>query len=241
MTDTQERHDCGTHVTRDAAQWSVPWWALVSATAAPVLFIGGWSLAAALQPHGFNPVTQTISALAAYGATDRWLMTAALYAVGVCHLVTSLGLRVAATPGRWALGCGGAASIVIASFPESAGGVVSIKHITAVVIGALAMALWPVLSRRRQPGAPGPLHPLPAIGAALLILALNFWFLAEAHDNGAVGLAERVDGIAQSLLPLLVAVAATCQFRRMHRRARQNLGPAPRPAPGSARGEGRRI
>lgn len=51
---------------------AVPWPGVVSSAASPVLLIGGWTLAAALQPPSFNPVTDTVSALAAIGATDRW-------------------------------------------------------------------------------------------------------------------------------------------------------------------------
>jgi hypothetical protein len=47
----------------------VPWWGVVSAAAAPVLLVGGWTLAAGLQPGSFDPVADTISALAAVGAT----------------------------------------------------------------------------------------------------------------------------------------------------------------------------
>jgi len=52
----------------------VPWWGVISSAAAPVLLIGGWTVAAGLQPR-FDPVADTISALAAIGATDRWVMT----------------------------------------------------------------------------------------------------------------------------------------------------------------------
>ena len=60
----------------------VPWWGVVSSAAAPVLMIGGWTVAAALQPGSFDQVTGTISALAGYGATDRWVMTLGLAGVG---------------------------------------------------------------------------------------------------------------------------------------------------------------
>jgi hypothetical protein len=42
----------------------IPWWALLSSGAAPVLLIGGWSAATVLQPTNYDPVTETISALA---------------------------------------------------------------------------------------------------------------------------------------------------------------------------------
>ena len=76
----------------------VPWWGVVSAVAAPVLLVGGLTVAAGLQPR-FNPVADTVSALAARGATDRWVMPLTFLLVGVCYLVTALALRPAGPPG----------------------------------------------------------------------------------------------------------------------------------------------
>jgi hypothetical protein len=50
---------------------NVPWWGLVSSAAAPALQVGGWTGAARLQPQPVDPVTDTVSALAAVGAADR--------------------------------------------------------------------------------------------------------------------------------------------------------------------------
>jgi hypothetical protein len=72
----------------------VPWWGLVSSAAAPVLMVAGWTVAASLQPQ-YDPVAETVSALAAPGATDRWLMTLTFLAVGACYIVTALALRPA--------------------------------------------------------------------------------------------------------------------------------------------------
>jgi hypothetical protein len=47
----------------------VPWWGVAFSAAAPVLMVGGWTVAADLQPR-FDPVATTVSALAAPGATD---------------------------------------------------------------------------------------------------------------------------------------------------------------------------
>jgi hypothetical protein len=63
---------------------------MLSAVVAPVLLIGGWTVAAGLQPGSFNPVAGTISALAARDAADRWVMTLALGAVGACYVLTGL-------------------------------------------------------------------------------------------------------------------------------------------------------
>ena len=99
----------------------VPWWGVISSAAAPVLLIGGWTVAAGLQPRSFNPVADTISALAALNATDRWVMTFALLAVGACYVATALALRMAASPGRLILTAGGAATVLVAANPEPAG------------------------------------------------------------------------------------------------------------------------
>ena len=99
----------------------MPWWGVVSSVASPVLLIGGWTVAAMLQPPSYNPVTQTVSALAARGATDRWEMTLVLLTVGVCDVVTGVALRPAAPAGRLILVVAGLAGILVAANPEHAG------------------------------------------------------------------------------------------------------------------------
>ena len=99
----------------------VPWWGVVSSAAAPVLLIGGWTVAAALQRAGFDLVTGTVSALAALDADDRWVMTAALAGLGCCHVTTAAALRPAALPGRLLLAAGGVGTVLVAAFPQPAG------------------------------------------------------------------------------------------------------------------------
>src|SRR5947209_5157235 len=121
---------------------SVPWWAVLSSALAPVLLIGGWTLAAARQGPGFSSVRDTISALAGRAATDRWLMTVALVGVGVCHLATAAGLRPAAPAGRVILAIGGVATLVVAAFPVPAAGI-SRPHTAAAWLAFTALAVWP--------------------------------------------------------------------------------------------------
>jgi len=40
-----------------------------------MLLVCGWTIATRLQPPSFDPVADTVSELAAVGATDRWVMT----------------------------------------------------------------------------------------------------------------------------------------------------------------------
>ncbi|HEY6425340.1 MAG TPA: DUF998 domain-containing protein [Pseudonocardiaceae bacterium] len=173
---------------------TVPGWAVRSAAAAPVLLIGGWELAAARQPGGFDPVSQTISALAARGATDRWIMTVGLAGVGVCHAITAAGLRPAALPGRLLLAVGGAATVAVALFPQPVTGD-STAHVAAAALAFPALSLWPALAA--------------APGAAAGLLGLLGWFGFEYLSDGPrIGLAERVLAGAQALWPLAAVLLA---------------------------------
>ncbi|MFE4455616.1 DUF998 domain-containing protein [Streptomyces sp. NPDC056796] len=135
---------------------SVSWWVLISSVSAPVLLVGGWTVAAKLQGPGYNPVTTTISILAADGAAGYWVMTSALVALGACHVITASGLRPAAPYGRAALAGGGLSAMLLALFPApSSGG--SFPHGVIVTVGFSLLALWPVLAVRR-----GIMRPRPA-------------------------------------------------------------------------------
>src|SRR5271154_1428555 len=90
----------------------VAWWGVVSSAVAPVLLAGGWTVAARLQPGSFDAVSGTISALAAEGAADRWVMTAAIMGTGACYVLTGLALRPAGWAGRLILMAGGAAGVL---------------------------------------------------------------------------------------------------------------------------------
>jgi hypothetical membrane protein len=181
----------------------VAWWALLSSACAPVLLIGGWATAATLQPAGFDPTTQTISALAAYGATDRWLMTSALISVGLCHLITAIGLRVVAFGGRLGLACGGVATVFVGLFPEPNGGT-SLGHLVSTGIGFTALAFWPSLAAARGRIAPWILTAPVSLAVTATMLVGGAWFLLELHDHGAAGAAERALTGAQTFWPLVV-------------------------------------
>jgi hypothetical protein len=125
-------------------------WGLASSAIAPVLLIGGWTLADALQHAPFDPVRQTISALAARDADPRWVMTAALIGVGLCHLTTAAAVRPAGLPGRLLLGVGGAATLGVAAAPLPAGGGGSAAHTAFAGTAFLALASWPAFGVRRR-------------------------------------------------------------------------------------------
>jgi Protein of unknown function (DUF998) len=169
-----------------------------------VLLIGGWQLAAARQPGGFDPVSQMISALAARGATEPWIMTTALAGVGVCHTITAAGLASAALPGRALLAVGGAATVSLAALPLPVTGD-SLAHVVAASIAFPALSLWPALAARR--GA----KPGPAVwcSAAAGLLGLLSWFGSDYFGEALrIGRSERVLAGAQALWPLAAVLLA---------------------------------
>jgi hypothetical membrane protein len=185
----------------------VPWWGVISSAAAPILLVSGWSVAASLQPQ-FDPVADTVSALAAQGAADRWVMTLTFVVVGVCYLLTALALRPAGTAGRLLLIIGAIAGMLVAANPESAGDPYPWGHIISASIGLAGVTAWPAGAWRRGSAVPWTLRPAAAATAVAVMLALVIWFAAELiTGSGQVGLAERAAGTAQALWPLAVVLS----------------------------------
>jgi hypothetical membrane protein len=213
----------------------VPWWGVVSSAAAPVLMAGGWTVAAGLQPR-FDPVAGTVSALAAQGASDRWVMTLTFVVVGVCYVVTALALRPAGTAGRLILITGAVAGMLVAANPERAGDAYPWGHIIWASIGLAGVTAWPAGAWRRGTPVPWGLRPAVAAAAVAVLLALVMWFGAELiTGSGQAGLAERAAGTAQALWPLAVVISC-CRPVRVSAIRSGTRGPA-----GRAGNEARRV
>ena len=164
---------------------SVPWWGVVSSAAAPVLMVGGWTLAASLQPR-FDPVADTVSALAAQGAADRWVMTLTFVVVGVCYVLTALALRPAGTAGRLILITGAVAGMLVAANPERVGDPYPWGHIIWASIGLVGVTAWPAGAWRRGSGVPWALRPAVAAAAknrVLNLVALVLIRLSRLHQS----------------------------------------------------------
>lgn len=183
---------------RTAPARAVPWWGLISAVLAPVLMIGGWELAAAVQPVPFDAVTRTISELAARDTPHRAIMTVGLAGLGLAHVVTALALRVGRAPGRVLLGVGGLATVVVSAAPLPAGGGSSTVHTTAATVGFVALSTWSLAALPRWRAG--------WLAAAVLV-GLLVWFGLEL-GGPRFGLSERVLAGAQAVWPLLVVVHA---------------------------------
>ncbi|MFF4880426.1 DUF998 domain-containing protein [Micromonospora sp. NPDC000668] len=207
---------------------AVPRWALLSAGGAPLFLIGGWTLAQAAQPDEFDPVRQTISALAASNADHRWIMTIGLAGLGLCHLITALGLVTAAPAGRGLLALGGLATLVLVAFPQRPAGD-SMTHVVAAGVAFGALAVWPALAvprrvappldwdHRHPPDGSAPSGPArwTAFAVAAVLLGLLGWFAVELFADGArIGLTERLVAAAEAAVPLAAVLAALASERR---------------------------
>ena len=186
---------------------TVPWWGLVSAAAAPALQVGGWTAAARMQPRPVDPVADTVSALAAVGAADRWVMTLTIAVVGSCYIVTGIALRPAGPAGRLTLAVGAAAGMLVTVSPQPAQGG-SVSHAVWAAVGLVALAIWPAGAWRRGAGVPWGLRPAVCAAVVVVLVLLLAWFGTEvAAGGGHEGLAERVLGLAQAAWPLTVVLS----------------------------------
>jgi hypothetical protein len=173
--------------------------------------VAGWSVAAGLQPRPVNPLAEPVSALAAVGAADRWVMSLTFVVVGACVFVTGLALRPAGVPGRLILMAGAVAGMLVAANPEHPGTSYPVPHMICAAAGCAGVVAWPAGAWRRGPSVPWGLRPAASAGAVVVLLALVAWFGAELITGGGLaGLAERIFGAGQALWPL--AVVASCRF-----------------------------
>ena len=184
----------------------IPWWGLVSAVVAPVAYIGGWWWAGSLVT-GYDPISSTVSDLAALGAPNRWLMTTALFVTGIAHIVTAVGMRPADPAGRSLLAVGGFGVLLVAWLPNSAVGHNVVSHMLATYLAIAALTLWPAVIARNQPGMPLVLRPRFGQVLTIAIAVLAVVTLADIVTGGAtLGLRERTLTSVQALAPLAVVI-----------------------------------
>ncbi|HEY2221703.1 DUF998 domain-containing protein [Actinomycetospora sp.] len=183
---------------------------LLLSAAAPAVFLVGLRCAEACQrPGAYHPAAQTVSTLAGRGASDPWVMAGTMFGIGVAYVVVAAGLRGIPRLGRGLLGVGAASVIGTALAPQPAHGS-STVHMTAMVIGCLAFACWP-LALAVDRGLDPRLRRGLLTASAAIVTALA-WLCAQACVGGRdLGVAERVLILAQTVPPM--GVAAAVAFR----------------------------
>ena len=130
-------------------------------------------------------------------------MTTGLAVLGACHIVTALGLRPAAVPGRWLLAIGGASTLVVAAAPQPVHGSARV-HIVAATIGFVALAVWSLAASRTD--GPAVLRRRTGAIATVLLLAMLGWLGGEIGSGSLLGLSERVLAGTQALWPFAVVL-----------------------------------
>jgi hypothetical membrane protein len=200
----------------------VPGWALGAALLAPVVLVGGWLIAGALQPASYSPMRETISALAGDTGTDRWVMTAALLLVGGCQIAAGAGLIAVRLPARILLVLTGLSTLGIAVTPEPATGPTA-RHLAFATSCVITTAVWPVLVARRAPAQSWILSVYGCATATVLFAGLSIWLLIAARTGSAnLGMVERLTSGVQGVFPLVVALG-------LRKRARRTARPSARP------------
>ncbi len=178
-------------------------WAVVSSSVAVLAPPIAWTVAQTHQPPRYSAARETISALAAQGATDRWIMTTGLILLGLAHLGTALALVDIGRVPRMLLALAGLSTLAVAALPQPAAG-----HSLAAGIAFVALGSWPVLS------------PVPSrtcrLAAAVVLFAVLLWFASQLQEGSSLlGLSERVVVVAEALWPLVVAVGVRARSTRL--------------------------
>jgi Protein of unknown function (DUF998) len=174
---------------------------------APVVLVGGWLIADALQPASYSPMRQTMSALAGHSGTDRWVMTAALLLVGSCQIATGAGLTAVRMPARILLILTGLSTLGIAATPEPVTGPTS-RHLAFAVSCVVTTAVWPLLAASRAPAQSWILSVCGCAAVTVIFAVLSCWLLIAARDGGGdLGMVERLTSAVQAMFPLVIALA----------------------------------
>ena len=192
---------------------TVPRWAIGSAVTAPTSLIVGDAIAQHLDTGPYDPMSQTLSVLAAHGGGST-AMTAAFVVTACCHVVTAAGLKPLRPAPRVALATAGACGLAVAVFRQPMQGS-SVMHLLSATAVMMILTVWPLLAMTRDPAAPGARRVRYATAATSVLALLLGWLFVHTQGGDMLGLSERTAVVAQTVWP--IAVATT-----MWRRERQN-------------------
>lgn len=180
--------------------------AFIAALIGPIQSVLGWVIAGALWAE-YNPVTQTISDLAADESPVRWIMSGFFVFGGVLTLIVSISAKTLALPGRIALFLSAIATFGLTIFPTPLVGY-SVEHRVFAIASFALSAFWPILAMRYRKDAPWIIRPMASIIGTTLQLALAVWFLSTWTDPETtnVGVWERVVTVSQALYGSIVVI-----------------------------------
>ena len=188
--------------------------AFVAAIIGPIQSVSGWLIAGSLWA-GYDPISKTISDLAAPESPVNGIMSSFFVLGGVLTLIASVYARTLAMPGRVALFLSALCTFGLTIFPTPLVGY-SIMHRIFAISSFVLSAGWPLFAMRKRKDAPWIIRPLASITATALQAALALWFLSTWTDPNAtdVGLWERVVAVSQSLYISIVVIVIYVSQRR---------------------------
>jgi len=174
--------------------------ALIASTIGPVQSILGWVISGALWP-GYDPLTRTISDLAADDSPVQAIQTSFFYLGATLTVIGAIYARSLALPGRVLLLGAGLATYALAFFTTPSQTGHSDAHRLAATISFVLMSAWPLFSMRFDRRYAWVVRPVGAIFATVVLTLISLWFLTSWLDpnSGNVGLSERVIVTAQVL------------------------------------------
>lgn len=185
---------------------SVPVWTLASAVGAPVILVVSAVAARLVTTGAYDPVRQTISALAT-GGRPELIITCGFVVCAVCQLATAAGLRWLRANARIVLAIAGFCGLVLAALPVTQA-MWTMAHVVAAGSGAVMLALWPLLTISTEPVGPLVCRRRCATIACALMSVLLIWALYETQQGAMLGLAERIAILTELSWPAVVVFAA---------------------------------
>lgn len=180
--------------------------ALIAAIIGPIQSVMGWVIAGALWAE-YDPVTQTISDLAATESPVNWIMSGFFIFGGILTMIVSVSARTLALPGRIALFLSAIATFGLTIFPTPLVGY-SVAHRVFAISSFALSAIWPILAMRFRKDAPWIIRPVASIIGTTFQLAIAIWFLSTWTDPETtnVGVWERVVTVSQALYGSVVVI-----------------------------------
>jgi hypothetical protein len=123
-------------------------WAALGLVAGPAAFIGGWVVGGGRTPD-YSPVNDAISRIAAIGAPNRDLMTAAFVAYGASVIVGATALRTSPLRRVWTVAAvNGVATIAVAALPLEHSSSMDTWHGVAAGVGYVSIAVLQLASAK---------------------------------------------------------------------------------------------
>ena len=189
-------------------------WAVIAATIGPVQNLTGWNLSAYLWP-GYDPISQTISDLAADDSPVKWVQTSFFILGATLTLIAAWSAKAFALPGRITLFLAGLSSYGVAYFAVPDVKSNTPEHLFFATAAFVLFSAWPLFAMRFDKRYHWSIRPPGAIGATLVMTLVTLIFLLTwlDPDRTFTGLAQRAIVVMQ-----VIWLSAAIWMQFLHQR-----------------------